>query len=97
MRLSNKVYDVLKWVVMVALPATEALWLTLGNIWGFPLVVEIGSTIAAVTVFLGALLGISNYNYKKDAQTQLFNEDLLKDMVGYFDGEFEETEEEGEE
>lgn len=63
--MNNKVYDVLKWVTLVALPATTALWLTLANIWGFPYAEAIGATLAAITTFLGALLGISSYNYNK--------------------------------
>ena len=63
--MSNKVYDVLKWVTLVALPAVTALWLTLANIWGFPYAEAIGATLAAITTFLGALLGISSYNYNK--------------------------------
>ena len=63
--MSNKVYDVLKWVTLVALPAITALWLTLANIWGFPYAEAIGATLAAITTFLGALLGISSYNYNK--------------------------------
>lgn len=63
--MSNKVYDVLKWISLVALPAVTALWLTLANIWGFPYAEAIGATLAAVTTFLGALLGISSIQYKK--------------------------------
>ena len=63
--MNNKVYDVLKWVTLVALPATTALWLTLANIWGFPYAEAIGATLAAITTFIGALLGISSYNYNK--------------------------------
>ena len=63
--MNNKVYDILKWVTLVALPATTALWLTLANIWGFPYAEAIGATLAAVTTFLGALLGISSINYAK--------------------------------
>ena len=85
MKMSNKTYDVLKWVALVALPAIEVFWLTLGNIWHFPYVVEIGSTIAAVDVLLGSLLGVSNLRYKKAGQEQMFNEDLLKDMTNYFE------------
>lgn len=65
MKVSNKVYDVLKWVVMVALPAVTALWLALSGIWGFPYAEPIGATLGAVTAFLGALLGISSIQYKK--------------------------------
>lgn len=63
--MTNKVYDVLKWVTLVALPATTALWLALANIWGFPYAEAIGATLAAVTAFLGALLGVSSIQYTK--------------------------------
>jgi len=63
--LNSKVYDVLKWIALVALPATTALWLTLANIWGFPYAEAIGATLAAVTTFLGALLGVSSIQYAK--------------------------------
>ena len=61
---NSKVYDVLKWISAVCLPALTALWLALANIWGFPYAEAIGATLAAVTTFLGALLGISSIQYK---------------------------------
>ena len=63
--MNNKVYDVLKWIALVGLPALTALWLTLVNIWGFPYAEAIGATMAAVTTFLGAILGISSIQYQK--------------------------------
>lgn len=63
--MSNKVYDVLKWIALVCLPAVTALWLALANIWGFPYAEAIGATLAAITTFLGALLGISSIHYNK--------------------------------
>lgn len=68
--MSNKVYDVLKWIALVALPAITALWLTLANIWGFPYAEAIGATLAAITTFLGALLGISSYQYNKSLESE---------------------------
>lgn len=64
MKLSNKVYDILKYIVTIGLPAVTTLWLTLASIWGFPYAEAIGATLGAVTVFLGALLGISSAKYK---------------------------------
>ena len=61
---NSKVYDILKWICMVGLPAVGVLWYTLGKIWGFPYLEEINATIIAVVAFLGALLGISNIRYK---------------------------------
>lgn len=65
MNISNKTYDILKWVAQYLLPASGALWLALASIWGLPYGEEIGGTIAAVDTFLGVLLGISSAQYKK--------------------------------
>lgn len=68
MKMSNKVYDVLKWIALIVLPAIGALYFALAGIWGFPYGEEIVGTITAVDVFLGAVLGISNVQYKKNNQ-----------------------------
>lgn len=65
MKLSNTTYDRLKWFALVFIPAFEFLILTLGDIWGFAHYIEIGQTIAAIGVFLAALLGVSSKNYYK--------------------------------
>lgn len=65
MNISNKTYDILKWVAQYLLPASGALWLALASIWGLPYGEEIGGTIAAVDTFLGVLLGISSAQYNK--------------------------------
>lgn len=65
MKLPNKVYDILKFIVQIVLPALGTLYFTLSQIWGFPLGEEIVGTISAVTVFLGVCLGISTYKYNK--------------------------------
>lgn len=64
MKFDNRTYDILKWVTMIVLPATGAFYFALSQIWGLPLGEEIVGTIACVTTFLGAILGISNSNYK---------------------------------
>ena len=66
----SKVYDVLKWVAMVCLPAVTTLWLTIGAIWSLPYTEPIGATLGAVTVFLGALLGISSIQYSKKIENK---------------------------
>ena len=83
MKLSNKTYDVLKYITTIVLPALGTLYFALSGIWGFPYGEQIVGTITAVVTFLGVCLGISNKNYKKDGITEVFNEDLLKDMLGY--------------
>lgn len=63
--MSNKVYDVLKFVAQILLPALGTLYFALAKIWGFPYAAEIVGTISAIDAFLGALLGISSANYNK--------------------------------
>ncbi len=63
--MSNKLYDILKFIALVVLPAAATLWAALGKIWGWPMVSEITATICAVDTFLGAILGISSANYQK--------------------------------
>lgn len=63
--MSNKMYDVLKWIAMVVLPAIATLYLALAGIWGFPYGEEVVGTITAIDTFLGALLGISSAKYNK--------------------------------
>lgn len=63
MKLSNETYDLLKKVALYYLPALATLWLTIGKIWGIPYTTEIGATLTAIDVFIGACLGISSKNY----------------------------------
>lgn len=65
MHLSNKTYDVLKWVAQIVLPALGTLYFALASIWGFPYGEQVVGTITAVDTFLGAVLGLSNSNYNK--------------------------------
>lgn len=63
MRISDKTYNFLKWFALVAVPAIEAFWLTIGKTWGFPYLTEIGTTIAAVGLLIAALIGVSTKTY----------------------------------
>ncbi len=65
MKLTNQLYDILKFVAQILLPAVATLYAALGKIWNWPLVAEITASICAVDTFLGALLGISSANYAK--------------------------------
>ena len=64
--LSNKAYDILKWVCIIVLPAIATLYMGLAKIWALPYETEIPQTITVVDAFLGALLGVSTINYNKD-------------------------------
>lgn len=63
--MSNKVYDILKFIAQVVLPALGTLYFALAGIWGFPFGEEIVGTITAIDTFLGVLLGISSNQYHK--------------------------------
>ena len=62
--MSNKAYDVLKFIAQIVLPALGTLYFALASIWNFPYGEEIVGTITAVDMFLGALLGVSTTKYK---------------------------------
>lgn len=64
--MSNKTYDVLKWIAQIVLPALGALYFGLSQIWGLPYGEEIVGTITVIDTFLGALLGISTAQYNKE-------------------------------
>ncbi len=64
--LNDKVYDVLKWIVVIVLPAIGALYTGLSQIWKLPYAAEIPATITVICTFLGAILCISTAQYNKD-------------------------------
>lgn len=66
MKLPNKVYDILKWITLIVIPALTTLYCALAAIWGFPYADAIAKTSAAACTFLGALLGISTAEFRKE-------------------------------
>ncbi len=63
--MNNKVYDILKWIAQIFLPALGTLYFALAGIWDFPYAEAIVGTITAVDTFLGIILGISTIQYNK--------------------------------
>ena len=78
MKFNNKTYDLLKYVALIALPAIQVFWLTIGKIWNISYTVEIGATIGAVALLLGTLLGVSTKNYLAEKEQDNFNFDGLE-------------------
>ena len=66
MKISNRTYDVLKYLACFFLPALAVLVKTVFAIWNLPYGDEISATIVALNAFLGACLGISSISYQKD-------------------------------
>lgn len=65
MKLPDKLYDILKWVTMIVLPALATAYVGLAAIWSWPYADEIAKTTAVICTLLGALLGISTAEYNK--------------------------------
>lgn len=71
MLLTNKTYDILKWIAQYFLPALGTLYFALAGIWGFPYGEEVVGTITAIDTFLGVILGVSAATYKGDGVIQV--------------------------
>mgnify|MGYP002513497271 FL=1 len=63
--MSNKTYDILKYIAQVVIPAVGTLYFALAGIWGFPYGEQIVGTLTAIDTFLGVLLRISTVQYEK--------------------------------
>lgn len=65
MKMSNKTYDILKWIAMYLLPALGTLYFALASIWNLQYGEQIVGSVTAVDTFLGVILGISTSQYNK--------------------------------
>lgn len=65
MQIPNKVYDVLKWIALIALDAIGVFYSTIADIWGLPYGEPVLKTCAALSLLLGALIGVSTAEYSK--------------------------------
>ena len=61
--LPDRVYDILKWVAIIVMPSLATFIVGLGGIWDIPYTGQVASTVTAVGVLLGALLGLSSVKY----------------------------------
>lgn len=78
--MTDKTYNALKWVAMVALPALATFILAICGLWGLPYSEQIAGTVTALATFLGALLQITSKNYKGDGTLNIDKSDPEKDM-----------------
>lgn len=65
MKLNDKLYDILKWVTMIVIPALATAYVGLAGVWAWPFADEVAKTAAVICTLLGALLGISTAEYNK--------------------------------
>ena len=64
-KLKNSVYDILKWVALIALPALATFYGVIAKVWNLPFGEQIVTTLNAIGVLIGVLIGVSQYNYDK--------------------------------
>ena len=79
--MSNRMYDILKWIAQYLLPGLGTLYFALAKIWGLPYGVEIVGTISAFDAFLGGLLGISSANYYSEQVQTNVNNDSQDELI----------------
>lgn len=84
MKLSNRAYDILKWVAIIALPAIATFVVAIFEIWDIPFANEIAQTITACATLLGALLCVSSMNYSAEEELEDIDDDEF-----YEDGDSE--------
>lgn len=81
--MNDKMYNILKWIAQLVLPAAGVLYFALASIWNLPYGEQVVGTITAVDAFLGAILGISTMNYNKngkDGTLEIDTSDPSKDV-----------------
>ena len=64
--LPDKVYDVLKWVAIILCPALATFYGVVAPLWGWPAPESVQTTINAVGLFIGALIGVSALTATKE-------------------------------
>ena len=83
MKLDSKVYDILKWVAQIVLPAAGTLYFALSTIWGLPYGEQVVGTLTAIDAFLGALLGVSIAKYEGDGVLRVDTSNAEKDIYRF--------------
>lgn len=70
MKLNDKVYDVLKWMALIAIPAVGVFYSAMAGAWDLPYADAISQTCNALAVFIGALIGVSSINYTSSIEVE---------------------------
>lgn len=74
---NSKLYDVLKWIALVALDALGIAYESLSQVWNLPLGDEVMKTCTILSVLIGTLIGVSSYKYNNP---KLNEEELEKEL-----------------
>lgn len=78
MKIPDKLYDTLKWIAVIVIPALVVLIKTVFPVWHIPCADAISTTVAAVGLFLGAIIGVSTIKYNK--QKSIDDYDVFDDL-----------------
>lgn len=62
--MTDKVYNILKYCALIAIPAIGTFYTTIASLWGWPYITEVSGTILAFDTLLGAFIGISSARYQ---------------------------------
>lgn len=82
MKLDDKVYDVLKWIGLIAIPAVGVFYTAIASAWGLPYADAVSKTCNALGVLIGALIGASSASYstsKSIDEAEIYVEDEIVD------------------
>jgi len=66
--ITGKWYDRIKFTVQIILPALSTFYITVGALWDFPEVEKVAGTLAAISLLLGAMVGLSARNYNNSPE-----------------------------
>lgn len=66
MKINNTLYEWLKWICLIALPAIAWFYGAMADTWGLPYGDQIVTTLNAAGTLIGILIGVSTYNYRKE-------------------------------
>lgn len=64
--LNDKIYNVLKWMTIICIPALTVAYVGLAAVWAWPYADKVAKTSAVICTLLGSLLGISTIQYNKE-------------------------------
>lgn len=65
MRLPDRVYDAMKWICMVLIPACTTAFVGLDSVFGWGYGDTVAKVSAIACTLIGALLGISTAEYRR--------------------------------
>lgn len=80
MVLNSKVYDILKWLVQIVLPAIGACYAALAALWGFPYAEQVVGSISAICVLMGACMKVSTSNYTGEGTLTIDGDEYALDL-----------------